>query len=188
MLKLKKKYPDCDSQASIEKASSTKYEMTSHAQTGLEILEDIPFDYEDWEETANEQTWCIKTLKIWFTLIKDFSEDNEWCNWANMFYKEADFMKEAMSKIEEVADEMAEYIPNTIETFDLNNLDKLLEIEALITHMGGADYIDPDHDDNDSSVCTFMMFVIKDVVEFCGLLPSSASQPTKQFQLAKHKK
>lgn len=50
--------------------------MTSHAQTGLEILEDIPFDYEDWEETAPEQPWCVKTLKIWFTLIKDYSEEN----------------------------------------------------------------------------------------------------------------
>lgn len=83
---------------------------------------------------------------------------------------------------------MAEYIPNTVDSFDLNNLDNLLRIEALITHMGGPDHIDPDHDDNDSSVCTFMMFVIKDVVEFCGLLPSQVSQPTKQFLLNKHKK
>lgn len=54
--------------------------------------------------------------------------------------------------------------------------------------MGGEDCINPDHDDNDSSVCTFMMFVIKDVVEFSGLLPSQVSQPTKQFQVNKHKK
>lgn len=81
-------------------------------------------------------------------------------------------MAEAMREIEAVADEMAEYIPQTVESFDLNNLDKLLQIEALISHMGGEDYINPDHDDNDSSVCTFMMFVIKDIAEFCGLLPS----------------
>jgi hypothetical protein len=33
---------------------------------GLEILEEIPIDYDDWEETAPEERWVIRTLKLWF--------------------------------------------------------------------------------------------------------------------------
>jgi len=47
--------------------------------------------------------------------------------------------------------------------------------------------IDPSCEDCDSSVGTFVMFVIRDYLEFCGLLPKKHRVPAKELALLEYK-
>lgn len=60
---------------------------------------------------------------------------------------------------------------NTIAEADLDKLtgEQLAVTECLIMHLGGPEYIDPHHENADQSVCTFMCFMLRDVLEYLGL-------------------
>jgi len=60
--------------------------------------------------------------------------------------------------------------------------------ECLIKHLGGVKQIDPSGDDCDSSVGTFIMFVLRDYLEYAGLLPEKKKVPAKYLALLIHKK
>lgn len=72
--------------------------------------------------------------------------------------------------------------------FFCDDLDIMLKAECLIKHMGGSKQIDPSGDDCDSSVGTFVMFVLRDFLEFSGLLPEKKRVPAKELALLMHKK
>jgi hypothetical protein len=48
--------------------------------------------------------------------------------------------------------------------------------------------IDPHHADNDSSVGTFIMFVLKDALLHAGLLPDKKRIPNREIKLCLYKK
>lgn len=58
---------------------------------------------------------------------------------------------------------------------------KLVQAECLIKHLGGMKEIDPSGDDCDSSVGTFIMFVLRDFLEHSGLLPEKKSVPAREL-------
>jgi len=59
----------------------------------------------------------------------------------------------------------------------------LLKLECLITHLGGVDHVEPHHELNDSSVCTFMTFVLREVLTYLGLLPSKEPVYCTEFKI-----
>jgi hypothetical protein len=65
--------------------------------------------------------------------------------------------------------------------------DTLFRVQCLIKHIGGADNINPHHDDTDNSVGAFMMFVIRDALIFGGLLSEKKSVPAREIKIALHK-
>lgn len=64
----------------------------------------------------------------------------------------------------------------------------LAKVECLIKHLGGVSMIDPHHTDNDSSVGTFIMFVLKDALLHVGLLPDKKRVPSREIKLCLYKK
>lgn len=64
----------------------------------------------------------------------------------------------------------------------------LFRLECLIKHLGGSKEVDPSADECDSSVGTFLMFVIRDALEHAGLLIEKKCHPNKAHKLALHKR
>ena len=58
----------------------------------------------------------------------------------------------------------------------------------MIDHLGGKAQIDPSGDDCDSSIGTFIMFVIRDYLEFSGLMPEKKRVHAKELALLQYKK
>jgi len=89
---LTSKHPDI-----IEKSKEVKkFELSKISTEGLEILEDIPIDYDDWEEGAQEEKWVIRTLKLWFFMQKNFNVVHRWAAWPEIM-SDKDFMKRAIT-------------------------------------------------------------------------------------------
>ena len=63
-----------------------------------------------------------------------------------------------------------------------------MRLECLIKHLGGPVNVDPSAEANDSSVSTFVMFVLRDALEFAGLMPDKKRIPHREFKLYNHKR
>ena len=48
--------------------------------------------------------------------------------------------------------------------------------------------IEPHHTDNDSSVGTFVMFIIKDALNYAGVVLDKRRAPNKEIRLCNYKK
>lgn len=46
----------------------------------------------------------------------------------------------------------------------------MARIECLVEHLGGASQCDPHADVVDSSICQFIMFCLRDVLKYIGLV------------------
>jgi hypothetical protein len=79
-----------------------------NAPETAKILSEIPIDFEDWMSSVDEE-WVIRTLKIWFFMLKDFSIVHGWAKWPEIFDDKA-FMKKATGVIEEQAEEFNDYL------------------------------------------------------------------------------
>ena len=154
---------------------------------GIEIIEEMGIDFNDWVESSVDSEWSIRTLKIWFFLQKDFAANNDWASWDKIF-DDTSFMEKACDHIEEVIEEFHQYLIDKSGTFFSDTPELMLQVECLIKHLGGTRQIDPSGDDCDSSVGTFTMFVIRDYLEFSGLLPDKKRVPARELALLNHKK
>ena len=154
---------------------------------GLEILQDCPIDYEDWSGSSSEEEWVIRTLKLWFFLIKDFAHIYKWASWPQIFDDNA-FMKKAVSVIEEQAEDFHAYLQVTSTKLVLDDPAHLAKAECLLKHLGGSGMVDPHHSDGDSSVGTVIMFVLKDALTHAGLLPDKKRAVAKELRLCSYKK
>jgi hypothetical protein len=81
---------------------------------------------------------------------------------------------------------LGKYIEEQAKNFDFSE-QTLYRVQCLITHLGGVNLIDPSCGDSDSSGGAFMMFAIRDALEFAGLLPSRKKLPARELKLALHK-
>lgn len=178
----KKSFPDAEGET-IE----TDFALTSMTTQGLEILQDIPVDYDDWVETAIDETWVIRTLKLWFFMQKNFSIVHKWASWPDIF-NDTSFMKKAVKIVEDIAEELDTYLPEKVDTLIFDDIAHLAKLECLLEHLGGEDYVDPHHEETDSSVGTFIMFVLRDALEYAGLLPQRKRMPARELRLYNFKK
>lgn len=153
---------------------------------GIEIIEEMGIDYQDWIESSVDSEWTIRTLKLWYFLQKDFSVENDWAAWPNLF-DDSVFMGKACDQIEGVIEEFHQHLISKSETFFCEDPEIMLKAECLIKHLGGPKSIDPSGDECDSSVGTFVMFVLRDFLEFSGLLPEKKRAPAKELALLLHK-
>jgi hypothetical protein len=78
------------------------------------------------------------------------------------------------------------YLTSSIEHFRFED-ETLMRLQALIKHIGGDDCIDPSSDGTDDQLGAFMMFIIREALTFCGLLPDKKSVPEREYRLAQHK-
>lgn len=85
-------------------------------------------------------------------------------------------------------DEFHQHLIEKSACFFVDDPELMLKTECLIKHLGGKKAIDPSGDDCDSSVGTFIMFVLRDYLEFSGLLPEKKRVPAKELALLSHKK
>lgn len=128
----------------------------------------------------------IRALKLWFFLIKDFAHIHKWASWPQIFDDKA-FIKKAVAVIEEQADEFYDYLQTQASKLVLDDPAHLAKAECLLKHLGGASAIDPHHTDGDSSVGTFIMFVLKDALAYAGFL-SDKKRAFKELKLCAYKK
>lgn len=157
------------------------------SRDGIEIIEEMGIDVEDWIESSADNEWSIRTLKIWFFLQKDFSANNSWASWPAIFNDDA-FRSAAEVEIERVIDNFHQYLIEKSASFFSEDAEILLRTQCLIEHLGGPDKIDPSGDDCDSSVGTFVMFVVRDYLECCGLMAGKKRQPAKELAMLEYKK
>ena len=183
ILEIKNKFPDAASSA----ASSETFQLSQMTKDGIEIIEEMGIEYNDWIESSVDSEWSIRTLKLWFFLQKDYAKTHDWASWPQLFDDSA-FMEKACDQVEEVIEEFHQYLIEKSETFFSDEAEIMLRAECLIKHLGGPKEIDPSCDECDSSVGTFVMFVLRDYLEFSGLLPEKKRVPGKELALLKHKK
>lgn len=155
----------------------------------MQILEDIPCDFSDWQDSENENDWVIRTLKLFFFCQPAYVKQNVWVQWPRIFHSknEAVFEKACEELEEKVEDEFEKYLLESSQTMGLENYDgeKLARLECLIKHIGGPNECDPHGDKVDSSVGQFMMFVLNDAFKYLGLIGSV--QPNQQYKLLHYK-
>ena len=73
---------------------------------------------------------------------------------------------------------------------DLLNItaEQISRIECLVEHIGGINMCDPHADVCDSSICQFMMFCLRDVLRYIGLIPTVERVPFMEHKLLVFKK
>lgn len=138
----------------------------------MQILEDIPCDFQDWVDTEEENEWVIRTLKLFFFSQKKFSMINKWARWPEIFHTKDDaFFKKASSAIEDDVEELDSFLQKKCSEMDLQNMtaETMARVECLVEHIGGIKMCDPHCDAVDSSICQFIMFVMRDVLRYLGL-------------------
>ena len=119
-------------------------------------------------------------------MIKDFAVVHQWAKWPVIFDDKA-FMKKAVDVIEEI-EEFNDYLHSNASKLILDDVAHLVKVECLLQHLGGSSMVDPHHADGDSSVGTFIMFVIKDALQHAGLLPDKKRVPAQELRLCNYKK
>ena len=67
--------------------------------------EEIPCDFEEWQDTIKDDKWATRILKIWFSLLKNFSIVNKWAKWPEILNDSA-FRPKAIKKVEDVVEEL----------------------------------------------------------------------------------
>ena len=173
-----KKHPDAES-----KSDQAAFELNDIAKDGIDIVKDIQIEYDDWIEASVDSEWTIRTLKLWFFMLKD---KNAWSQWPAIF-NDAEFMTKACETIEEEIGELHTYLVNGSQKFTFDDLEHLVKIECLIQHLGGPINVDPSAEACDSSVSTFVMFVLRDALEYAGLMPEKKRVPHRELKLCVYK-
>ena len=168
-------------------SSTTSFELGQMSRDGIEIIDEMGIDVNDWIESSADNEWSIRTLKIWFFLQKDFAKTNAWASWPAILNDDA-FRSAAEEEIEKVIEDFHQYLIEKSANFFSDDAETLLRAQCLIDHLGGPEKIDPSDDDCDSSVGTFVMFVVRDYLEFCGLMPGKKRQPAKELAMLEFKK
>lgn len=105
--KINKERPD----AASEKLAPFK--MSEKTLNSLQILEEIPCDFEDWEEAMKEGKWATRILKIWFSLLKNFSIVHKWAKWPEILNDVA-FRSKAIKEVEDVIEELDTYLQKSM--------------------------------------------------------------------------
>ena len=77
ILEIKNKFPDAASSA----ASSETFQLSQMTKDGIEIIEEMGIEYNDWIESSVDSEWSIRTLKLWFFLQKDYAKTHDWASW-----------------------------------------------------------------------------------------------------------
>lgn len=183
IMEIKSKFPDASASAS----SAEAFQLSQMTKDGIEIIEEMGIEYNDWVESSVDSEWTIRTLKLWFFLQKDFAKSNDWASWPKLF-DDSSFMEAACDQVEEVIEEFHQYLIDKSNTFFSEDAELMLKTQCLIEHLGGVKEIDPSGDECDSSVGTFVMFVLRDYLEFAGLLPDKKRVPSRELALLEHKK
>lgn len=70
---IKEEKPEAES----EDFSTEKFELQKRTINSLEVLKDITFEVEEWLSEHSDNAFCIKTLKLWFTLYTKYNS-HEW--------------------------------------------------------------------------------------------------------------
>lgn len=75
------------------------------------MITDSPLDYFDWSENAPKSEWVIRTLKLFFYSLNNFSQENAWCRWPAVVNTADElFFKDAAKIVEQVIDDFDNYL------------------------------------------------------------------------------
>ena len=81
------------------------------------------------------------------------------------------------------------YLIGQSEKFAFDDPAHLMKVECLIKHLGGPTNVDPSNEAIcDSSVSTFVMFVLRDALEYAGLMPDKKRVPHRELKLCNYKR
>jgi hypothetical protein len=161
--------------------------------SSLQILDDIPCDYAEWVDDCSENSWVARTLKLWFFTRKNFALVHKWAKWPDIVHTSDEaFFKKGSSAIEDDVEDLQTHLQKICGEMDLLNIssEALARIECLVEHLGGIQLCDPHADVVDSSIGQFMMFCLRDVLRYLGLVhqPPSDRVPFMEHKLLTYKK
>lgn len=63
---LEEKYGD-----KVNEPVSGKFELNAMAKDGIDIIQEVGIEYQDWVESSVDSDWTIRTLKLWFFLLSE---------------------------------------------------------------------------------------------------------------------
>ena len=69
--KLRKSNPDAEGQ----EVNNSNFALQKRSLNSLEVLNDTDFDADEWLSSSVDNSWVIRTLKLWFTLHKDHNQE-----------------------------------------------------------------------------------------------------------------
>ena len=124
---LRTKNPDAESQE-----VSLAFELNKRTKNSLGVLQDEEFDIKEWIETSQDSEWVIKTLKIWFTMVKA-TNDKEWVQFPQVLNNK-EFYEEAKKELLKVQDGFYKYIEESVKNFDFSQ-QALFRVQCLINHL-----------------------------------------------------
>jgi len=75
----------------------------------LSILEEFPVEFDDWEDAANNDSWPVRILKIWFTMQKNFTFIHSWAKFPDCLVDKP-YLVKAKNNIEEIVEELDTYM------------------------------------------------------------------------------
>merc|ERR1719367_416115 len=97
-------------------------------------------------------------------------------------------MAKACETIEEEIEQLHVYLISKSEQFNFDDPEHMARVECLVRHLGGSSNVDPSAEACDSSVSTFVMFVLRDALEYSGLLPEKKRVPNRELKLCNYKR
>ena len=109
-----------------------------------------------------------------------------------MFASDDKFFEKASEAIEPEVEELGEYLLKNVEEIQVQLFtgEQMCQLECLIEHLGGQQQCDPEAEKADLSVSQFIMFVMRDVLSYLGLLSNaipSTAQPSMDYKRLSHK-
>lgn len=153
------------------------FAISEKTKQTIEILEDVPYSYEDWiEENVSKDSWSTKILKFWFLFSKKHNSYPE-MQFPQLFDDDSFIAKVAKGEIGKFEEEetgkvfltfLGKYLEEIYTQFDFSS-ENLYKVSILLKVLGDAELINPHHTQNDSNIGSFMAFILADACKHANL-------------------
>lgn len=102
--KLRESSPEAENQEIV----NSNFALQKRSLNSLEVLNDTEFDAEEWLSSSSDNSWVIRTLKLWFTLHKGHNQQ-KWTQFPEIL-KDKPFFEKAQTVILNVGPEFGKIL------------------------------------------------------------------------------
>ena len=80
-------------EAETQEINNSNFTLQKRSLNSLEVLNDTEFEAGEWLSSSTENSWVIRTLKLWFTLHKKHNQE-KWTQFPEIL-KDKQFFEKA---------------------------------------------------------------------------------------------
>ncbi|CDW71249.1 UNKNOWN [Stylonychia lemnae] len=187
---------DSETQAKASGADGEKQVDPSAFQTSkntntccIEFLQENDVETASWIDEADGHDKLKKILKVFFSLISTYNSES-WCSFPTILNDDL-FYAGAKQALLTDAVTLSPFFTNCLKNLDLSN-ENLLKVSLLLSHFDDLkEDLDPAQsvdDENQAELnMTFFLYVIKDILEYFGMYPTTSAGRQQQHALTRAK-